>query len=244
MDSSLDSFLTRVQNSMKAQNISQSELARACDVTPQYLNRWFKTEKSKNLPPSDICYKIAKTLKVDLLWLIAGTGDKKTSNILALAEDEPIPAGYINIPQYEIKFGCGCHGGDDIEPCYSQIHDTTPAIYKSSWIESQGAKPSDCKRFIADGDSMYPIICPGDCILVDTSYEARTQVKKRGIYAIWYDGDLLCKYLTPRISGGLIISSEAKDKYPAEVITAENSNNFYIIGRVIERSGKITNYTN
>lgn len=245
MDSSLESFLERVRIAMERKKITQSELARACDITPQYLNRWFKAEKSKNLPPSDICYKIANALDIDLIWLIAGTGDQKaTSNILVISNGDPIPEGYVRIPQYDIEFACGVHCGASIEPLYEEMTGYAPAIYKREWIESQGANPANCKRFLAHGDSMYPVICNGDCILVDTSFEARTNIRKRGIYAIWYDGSLLCKYLTPRVSGGLILSSEDQAKYPPEVIDEHSAQNFYIVGRVIERSGKVSNYTN
>lgn len=243
MDSSLSAFVSRVKCAMDRNNISQSDLARACDVTPQYLNRWFKAEKSKNLPPSDICYKLAKALNVDLVWLIAGIGDAtKTSNILVISDGEPIPEGYVSIPQYDISFNCGSHCGDSIEPLYEESSNYAPAIYKKEWLDAQGAKAAYCKRFVTHGDSMCPVICDGDCILVDTSYEARTNIRKRGIYAIWYDGSLLCKYLTPKISGGIIISSEDQAKYPPEEVSEGTEQRFYIIGKVLERSGKISNY--
>lgn len=243
MDSSLSSFVERVKLAMDRAGISQSDLARACDLTPQYLHRWFKAEKSKNLPPSDVCYKIAKALNVDLVWLIAGIGDStKTSNILVISDGEPIPDGYVSIPQYKINFNCGEHCGDSIEPMYEETSQFAPAIYKKEWISAQGSNPANCKRFLAHGDSMCPVICDGDCILVDTSYEARTNIRKRGIYAIWYDGSLLCKYLTPKISGGLILSSEDQSKYPSEEINEETAQKFFIIGKVLERSGKISNY--
>jgi transcriptional regulator with XRE-family HTH domain len=244
-DNQLTAFMERLKLAQNRSGMSSSELARACGLSPQYLSRWAHADKSKNLPPSDVTLKLAQALNVDLLWLIAGTGtsDKK-SNIMVISDGDKIPEGFMTVKTYSINFNCGTHGGDCIEPLYEELADTTPAIYRRTWIEAQGANPDYCKRFVAHGDSMCPIICDGDCILVDTSEEAKTHIKSRGIYALWYDGSLLCKYLTPRISGGFILSSENKEIYPPEIIEGPALQNFYTIGKVIERAGKISNYTN
>lgn len=243
MNASLPDFLSRVTLAMQKANMTKSDLARACGVSPQYLSNWFNARTGRNLPPAEVCYRIAQALNVDLVWLIAGLGTQEAvSNILVVAEGDPIPEGYVSIPQYQVEFACGAHTGDSIEPMYDELTNYEPAIYKKSWIESQGANPKNCKRFIVHGNSMCPVICSGDCILVDTSYEARTRIKSRGIYAIFYDGSLLCKYLTPRISGGLILSSEDQVNYPPEVIDATSERNFFVVGKVLERSGKMSNY--
>lgn len=236
------SFIERFKQAQKQIGKSNSQIAKEINETPQYLSRWLHAKSAKNLPPADIMSKIAKALNVDLLWLISGEGQQQThSNILVYENGNPIPQGCVAIKEYKIAFDCGVLGGES-EPSYEEITDSVPMIYNKDWFNSIGVNPQNCKRFKAHGDSMCPVICSGDSILVDCSYEARTHIDNGQIYAIWYDGTLLCKILTKSFSGGITISSVNSSLYPQEQLNSEDAKRFIIIGKVIERSGKITNY--
>lgn len=64
-----ETFIERMERIMRANNISQTELAKACGISVNGISTW----KAKGtLPRADIAVSIAKVLKVTVPYLITG----------------------------------------------------------------------------------------------------------------------------------------------------------------------------
>lgn len=226
--SDTESFKLRLELALAKSQLSKAELARAIGETPQLINRWLNSEYA-NLPASNYVSKVADALDVNLLWLVTGQGSM-TSNIITCNEQSS-PNGFIPIPEYNVNFGAG----DCEEPTYDEIQDSVTATYRKEFFDKRGINPKHCKRFHVKGNSMEPLINDGDCILVDC--EPTNSIDNGSVYALVYDHSLKVKRLIKEFNQ-LIIKSDNKD-YPDIILTANDLEQIYIIGKVIERSGAI-----
>jgi len=212
-----------------SKGFSQSDLAKIADVKPSSVFAWLsgKTQKIS----SDIAYRLAKETKVSLTWLSSGIGDPETSNVI-VADDDVNNSEYVTIKEYNICFGAG----EAEEPTYDEIEDAESATYRRTFFERSKADPRYCRRFHVTGDSMEPLIQDGDCITVDCT--PNQPIIDNHIYAIAYDHTLRVKRLIKKLKGLSIISDNPK--YPPEELTPEEANQYiHIIGRVLDRSGRI-----
>lgn len=85
------------------------------------------------------------------------------------------------------------------------------------------------------GDSMTPILHPGDAIFIDTRSPG---LVTDGIYLIRQDDALMVKQVQ-RLPGGAIQVSSRNPAYIPYTITQENEKGFDIIGRVVGKYGRI-----
>lgn len=228
----------RLSYALEQAGISRAELARKAELTQQNISN-ILLDKQKSLSALT-AVKIATALGISTDWLITGKGLMKTGLI---SVESPVTADpqYVEIKEHEISFSCGGLDKMQTEPSIEEVQDSIPVTYRLDFFEKAGINWKECKRFKAVGDSMAPLIQDGDHILVDTSEQARHTIRNGDIYAIYYEGALFCKYLTKTFKNELIIGSE-NPKYKDEILDLKVENNqFYIIGRVLERSGKLIN---
>lgn len=182
--------------------------------------------KTKDLKVSNLL-KIAQTLGVSVESLL-GIQEQK---VVALDVDELPPEDYVQIPEYRVKFGCG----DCSEPTFEEANEVRPATYHLSYFSAIGINPQNCIRLKAEGDSMVPLICDGDTVLIDTS---QTTIVDGKIYAFLQETSLRIKRLRRVGTTKLALISENPD-VERETITLDDNLFFKIIGRVIERSGTL-----
>ena len=147
------------------------------------------------------------------------------------ADDLP-EAHYVVVPRIMIKFSAG-NGGPRWQP------DPDPAqgqAFRTSFIRKERLRKESLMSAYAAGDSMEPRIQDGDSLLIDTS---KTEVRDGCVYAIAWDEELRAKRLFRTPSGGVLIRSDNREKYPEFELKPENLGGLTIIGQVIHVSGRV-----
>ncbi|MBX9831673.1 MAG: helix-turn-helix transcriptional regulator [Burkholderiaceae bacterium] len=108
--------------------------------------------------------------------------------------------------------------------------------FARSWLQQRKLTPENARVITARGKSMADRINHGDILLVDTSINT---LKEDGVYVIERDGLDYVKLLQRDFStGGLHIISYNPDFKP-QFLTAEQSNEMRICGRVVWHGGEL-----
>lgn len=226
----------RVSSRLKELGMSQAELARRAGLTRSAVCSWLtkdiKTVKAETL------LETARVLGVHPMWLASGRGAKDINEdfqgqaVKAIDEEtEDVGKDYVVIPEFVLEFSAGT--GAIAE---SECPDCVPAAYKLSWMQSIGLNPKNARRFRVRGNSMEPTLFNGDRILVDISQNLPERIQDGAVYAVRYGEELKVKRLQRKLRGRLVLISDNPDYDPEEVDPA-TSEDFAIIGRVLERSG-------
>ncbi len=219
----------RIAEALAESGKSKAELARYCQVAPASVTAWFNG-KTKSLDAVS-AIKAAMFLGVNALWLTTGKGEK-AAGVGEIYEEESTPDGFVEIPEYEITFGAG----DCFTPSYEEVTKIRRALYREDWLKSQGVKSKDCRRFKVHGDSMVPILFDGDRILCDC--RPGQKIVNGKIYIFCYGESVRVKRLYAKLNGSIVVHSENPAEQPQdEVIEASDLDRFFLVGRVIERSG-------
>lgn len=216
----------RLAQALSESGKTKMELARFCEISHPSVSNWFNG-KTKELTSKN-ALRAALFLGVNVQWLTTGTGPMRGS-VSALHDEEEIPEGFVAVPEYRVQFGAG----NCFEPTYEEITEAKRAIYRRDWFLSHGTRPENCKRFKVHGDSMVPILYDGDSILCECSPQKIISGK---IYAFGFGDEMRVKRLYTKIDGGLVVCSENPNVKDEEISPSEMSQ-FYLIGRVIDRSG-------
>lgn len=223
------SLKDRISEALAESGKTKSELARYCDVAPASVTAWFNG-KTKSLDAVS-AIKAAMFLGVNALWLTTGKGEKK-AGVQSVLEEETTPDGFVEILEYEIT----CGAGDCAEPTYEEVTESRRALYREDWLKNQGVKSTDCRRFKVHGDSMIPILYDGDRILCDC--KPGQKIINGKIYVFCFGDSVRVKRLYAKLNGSIVVHSENSAEQPQdETIDASDLDRFFLIGRVIERSG-------
>ena len=117
-----------------------------------------------------------------------------------------------------------------------QVETETEIRLSASHIRSVLRVPPQALYAIhVEGDSMTPILQPGDAIFIDTRAK---QMGADGIYLIRQDEALMVKQLQ-RLPGGNIQVVSRNPAYAAYTITPDNHHGFEIVGRVVGKCGRL-----
>lgn len=108
------------------------------------------------------------------------------------------------------------------------------------WFKEVGAKPENVKIMRVDGHSMERTLFHRDRIMIDTADKRVVDGRVYAFIVAGPDGGAKVKRLFLTSDGRLRIVSDNPDKlqYPDEFLEGEDYDNVYIIGRVIDRSGR------
>ena len=152
--------------------------------------------------------------------------------VRALAEGEDPGDGYVQIPEYEVRFAAG----NGRTALFDEIDGTKPRTYRVEWFAAAGINPAHAKCFKVHGDSMEPMLYDGDSVLVNL---AETDIMNGKVYAIRYGDELRIKRCYKRLDGGLVLRSDNPSFLPRdEEISAEvAAEHISILGRVRDKSG-------
>lgn len=164
---------------------------------------------------------------------IEGKRPETSSCVIALHPDDIQPPDTVQVPEYRVSFSAG----NGHRAAYDVIEESEPATYRLSWFHKEGIKPKNARRFRVVGDSMEPVLCPGDSVLVDTADNDPTRILDGKIYAIRYGNELRIKRLFRRLDGTLILRSDNKAHTDEEVPPELAEEHITILGRVREKSG-------
>lgn len=239
MSESLSTLSSRIRQRLSELEMSQADLARKTGMTPAAVNTWIKGGVSEL--KADSLLSAAKALQVLPQWLARGVGPKTlkeegTGKGVEVFDDEGAfdeTDEYVSIPEYdeyEVCMSAGSGVRSDTE-----VPDSAPVVYRLSWFRQMGVKPENAKRFTVKGDSMEPTLCNGDKILVDVAQNDPKKIRDGGVYAVRYGENLKVKRLRRRLNGLICLISD-NPAYEPEEVKPEDSEDFAIIGKVIERS--------
>ena len=230
-----------------AENHDIGDLASKIGVTPATLYRWLNGKFDPSLPK---LAQLADAMKVNLAWLVTGTGpfDSRQALRHALLEN---------------------YGTTDFEAAGGKA-EKPPIAFHEPWLfELLYGPPNEPTLFSATDmntpllmeireDSMEPTIAKGDLLLIDRAFGVRparleqTQEEPRsahdGIYAFRAQslsdgakpstGLLVVRRIQYRLDGKMAIRCD-NPKYPDEIYTLEARNRPAPIGRVVWRGGRV-----
>jgi len=139
---------------------------------------------------------------------------------------------YEFVPSYRVGAAAG-HG--------SYIYTDEPngmRAYAKEWLRKEGLNAKDLVMIEVDGDSMWPTICDGDNILVDTS---RREIITGEVYVFRIDHELRVKRLRRNMNGTVTVTSDNKadPAFQEETCTVADLALMNIIGTVVHRSGRV-----
>ena len=130
---------------------------------------------------------------------------------------------FVFIPRYNVRAsaGNGFPVGNE-EPLF-------PMAFRRSWVEHYlNANPADLSVIKVRGDSMEPVLCNNDNILVN---HAKRQ-PSNGLFVVRIGGELVVKYTQIMPGGKLLLKSTNEIYDPFELDLAEPDADVEIIGRV------------
>lgn len=217
----------RLKLALEKSGKTQRALAQFCNTSTAAVNYWL-SGKTKELAASN-AIKAAIFLGVSTEWLTTGKGNMNDGSVSALHDEDDVPTGFIEIPEYRVECGCG----DRATPTFEEVSDAKRAVYRVDWFVDHAVSAKNCRRLKVTGDSMAPILFDGDSILCDC---APQQIVSGKIYAFCFGDSVRVKRLYTKLNGGLTVHSENPQEKDEE-ISPEEMSQFYLIGRVIDRSG-------
>jgi phage repressor protein C with HTH and peptisase S24 domain len=156
-----------------------------------------------------------------------------TGRPVRVLHDEEDPGDeYVRIPEHEVSFSAG----PGRTALINELADSTPATYRLDWFQRMGINPNAAKRFKVHGDSMAPLLCDGDSVLVNLQ---EVNIINGKVYAIRYGDELRIKRVYRRLDGTLTLRSDNPDHLPRdEEIPPEVAiEQIGIIGRVRDKAG-------
>lgn len=158
--------------------------------------------------------------------------DQIGTPIIEWEKPEDLPEGeFVIVPRYDLHVAAG--NGHVV---YEEMEHEQGQAYRTNSIRKLGSKASNLMTVYAKGDSMEPSIYAGDALLVD---RGQREVQDRNVYVLRYGHEIRVKRLFKRPDGGLRIVSDNTNGFPEEVVTAAEMEHIEIIGRVVERSGRM-----
>lgn len=225
-------FRTRLRGLMHRDGLGYSEVGAAIGESPQLVFGWVNSRLLTRLPAANYVLKLADLFNVDFRWLITGEGTPSGSSISKVViKDLDCPeqsTELIKIPEIKATF-------DRDDRLSIEEEDKRAALYYADYLgEVLNVRAANCKRLVVSDDSMEPLICSGDSVLIDCNTDP---IINNGVYVIAYDNRLILKRLIKQFNK-LIIRSD-NPIYPEEVLSLEESKTIHILGRVLERSGPI-----
>ncbi|MDR3414610.1 MAG: S24 family peptidase [Nevskia sp.] len=229
----------RLREARTRAQLTQQDIANLFGITREAVSQWESPRPEKRTRPSiDQLKQIAKKTGApfeDYLTnddIDAGT-DWSSPLVRGFHPDDPARDDEIRIPEDRVRFS---GGNGQYAVSYEAISDSEPATYRLSWFQKERINPKKAKRFRVTGNSMEPLLFPGDSILVNLE---ETSVREGQVYVFRHGDQLKVKKLIPKADGSLVLRSINRDDYPDDTVPADQvADQITIIGRVRDKSGR------
>ena len=192
--------------------ITKAELARRVGVSPPSINGWF-TGKAKFLRGENLL-AAARALGVDQDWLASGKGNMHRATLRETPAQQYLPqegfspqetaCPYVRVQQLDAEAGMGGELVNDDNPEVVRAMDFTPSYIRG--LVGFLPPPGRLVLITGRGDSMIPVIQPGDVVMVDTG---TTSYDGDGIYLINTGGGHQIKALQHRGDAIYVVSANA-----------------------------------
>ena len=225
---------------------SQSEFAAQIGVSIRTIQRW---ENKNDVPKGDVLLKLHELYNVNLHWLLTGQGDspKQLGQNQFGTNENPTEAEYIlenGVPK-EIPAQIGQTGQATQNASLVFIPIALPKLSKSggelifeetsekffafqkSWLQCMATKIDNLILLSMRGDSMAPLICSGDMVMID---RGRRDITEGCTYAIGMSEMIYLKKLLVMPNEKVRLISENKDAYESFEIDRQD---LRILGEVI-----------
>ena len=215
---------------MQTYNLSQTDLAKIAKVKQPSVAAWV-AGKTLSLK-AEVALAICEKLPVMYEWLVKGNGEPlpKGQTVEPITPDESDDERFVKIKVYKIR----CSAGPGYEPPTFEVDETAESkSYRQSWLQKHQIIKDKLMIFTVSGDSMEPLLWEGDSITVNTSEK---EVLNGKVYVFTYRGEWRVKRLRKLLDGGLLVISE-NPSWKDEEIPADQTDQVFIIGRVVDRSG-------
>lgn len=215
-------FSERLTETREALGMSQSELARKMNVTPQAVQQW----ESTTTPRQHRVDLLAKILSVSASFLLFGANleskNQTNENRVSFAPS----SRFVQIPILDASLaaGAGSYVTDDVIKEYMPMD--------REWLERYQVNKDKANIVPIRGESMEPTLMSGDLLLINTAVHKPISGK---IFAFDFDGDLRIKRFNKRLDGSWLISSDNDDKnlYRDETVSAHNIDQLRVIGQAV-----------
>ncbi|OWB26834.1 XRE family transcriptional regulator [Xanthomonas oryzae pv. oryzicola] len=202
----MDTIGSRVRRERELQGIERRELAAKTGVGYSTLS---ELERG-GMQTTTKLRVIADALGVSLQWLETGKGEKKPSiPVSPVLETEKRTGDYVRVDQLDGDAGMGEGRINDDYPDVIRSMDLTPAYIRS--VVGFVPPPGRLVLVTGRGDSMIPVIQPGESLIVDTGVST---FDGDGIYLINTGNGQQIKGLQDRGDAIYVVSANAA-LYPA-----------------------------
>lgn len=201
----------RVRAERESKKISRAKLASLAGISATALSDLELGYSQTSLK----LHRIAAALGVETAWLETGRGGRMSLNEPTAAYlNQPIaetetPTDYVRVQQLDAEAGMGGELVNDDNPEVVRAMDFTPSYIRG--LVGFLPPPGRLVLVTGRGDSMIPVIQPGDIVMVDTG---TTSFDGDGIYLINTGGGQQIKALQHRGDGIYVVSANA-GLYPA-----------------------------
>jgi phage repressor protein C with HTH and peptisase S24 domain len=222
MQPSLDSLGARLRQCRFERGISQTTLADLAELKQSTIS---DLERGGSRSSGHIA-SIAHVLGVNALWLATGTGEKKPSvPPLRSSDNSMIMVPFLNSPE-----NCGGKGPRK-EPETGSL-----ALSRRLFGRHDTFTPATLIALVADGDSMAPFISDGDIVVFDTLV---VMFPHSGVFLFETVDGLRIMRTHVRATGRIALTRDNQDKnrYPDEVLSADDAKRLKVKGRLVLRAG-------
>jgi phage repressor protein C with HTH and peptisase S24 domain len=233
----MNSLAERLKEARQDAQLSQSELARRAGVSQSTINNI----ESRRNNGSKYLFAIADALGLNPGWLADGVGPKHPSDTaLEETEEEYDLARTLRRPVVSTNA--------EYFPVYEfSMSDAGEARWKAKtkgfYVSADAAVLLPTKRLsklrcLAVHDAaMAPMLLAGDLVLVDTD---STVVRDNTVYALYFEGEVIYRQVVKQIGGHLALRALDAQRYPDKLVPPDMISHIAILGRVIYRSGPLS----
>ena len=214
----VDEYITSSQNVTK-EKITYQDIANILGITRSAVqNRIARKQPLKEFEKIKLDDAFREKIKAQI--------EKVRDDVIEINERFKANKEFINLPvrsEVTASMGYGVEVLDEQQ--------TGTCSYSKKLLRDIGADPNYSDVIFSSGDSMYPTIEGGDCLVVDKS---KTEVYDGKIYCVRIDGQLYAKRLQKIPPQKIKVISDNKDKYDSFYIdfSKEIDFDFSIIGEV------------
>ncbi|MDD5171217.1 MAG: S24 family peptidase [Syntrophales bacterium] len=202
------------------------EFAEKCTLSDTVLRQYLN---GKSEPTRPVIIAITQSAGVRLEWLATGEGLKTSVELDSTVIPENALArlrssDYVFIPLYDVRAAAGAGATIESEAIVDLL------VINRTWVRKQiGADPANLSFLYVEGDSMEPLLRPGEMILMDLS---AANVPVDGIYVIRFDGHLMVKRIQ-REPGNVLTVSSVNPAYKPIKLDFGDGRDLAVIGRVV-----------
>lgn len=232
---------------MRLNGLSEGELSRRTGVPQPTIHRILKGKsadpRESTLRPLASAFKVTASELRDLdTAQLVEKASRRVREPLRAYDVRPVEAEHEIDDEREVlvdEVDILVSGGPGAwSPEYVETRYRMP--YQMNWFRSIGAKPDDVKVMRVIGHSMERTLFDGDRIAVNTGDTRLIDGRVYVFIAGGPEGGVKVKRLFTTADGRIRVVSDNPDKtlYPDEFLTSAEMDQFLMIGRVVDRSGR------